>query len=110
MVKWLPGNDKSNLRLFIFQIQSLLCSRLGRQIVKVTLYFLLGILLLFIPSFHLQLAANVPSQALVQQNTDATQQGISSRQELESFMDKFFAEQMEELHVPGAAIALVKDG
>ncbi|PPS42261.1 serine hydrolase [Chroococcidiopsis sp. TS-821] len=107
MVKRLPENDKGNL-LFIIQMRSLIRSRIGRQIFRVTLYFLLGILILLIPGLQLQLTA-VPPQATVQQNT-ATQQGIPNRQELESFMDEFFTEQMEELHVPGATIALVKDG
>lgn len=37
-------------------------------------------------------------------------QGLTNPQELEEFLDKFFAEQMEELHIPGAVIAVVKDG
>ncbi|OKH20755.1 hypothetical protein NIES1031_22815 [Chroogloeocystis siderophila 5.2 s.c.1] len=90
-------------------MRSLNRSRLGRQIVKLALCFLLGILILLIPGLQLQLTA-VPSQAIVEQNTATTEQGIPNRQELESFMDEFFAEQMEELHVPGATVALVKDG
>lgn len=31
-------------------------------------------------------------------------------QNLDAFLDKYFAEQMDKLHVPGAAIAIVKDG
>jgi CubicO group peptidase (beta-lactamase class C family) len=33
-----------------------------------------------------------------------------NRQELETFLDKFFSEKMEELHIPGAVFVLVKDG
>jgi CubicO group peptidase (beta-lactamase class C family) len=36
--------------------------------------------------------------------------GPTDRQELEAFVDQFFAEQMPKLHVPGAVFALVKDG
>jgi CubicO group peptidase (beta-lactamase class C family) len=38
------------------------------------------------------------------------QQGPTDPQELEAFLDAFFAEQMEALHVPGAVFILVKDG
>jgi hypothetical protein len=96
MVKQLPENDNS--KLFVLKMRSLNRSRLGRQIVKLALCFLLGILILLIPGLQLQLTA-VPSQAIVEQNTATTEQGIPNRQELESFMDEFFAEQMEELHV-----------
>ena len=42
----------------------------------------------------------VPSQA----------QGPSDPAELKAFLDDFFAQNMEEYHVAGAAIAVVKDG
>jgi CubicO group peptidase (beta-lactamase class C family) len=38
------------------------------------------------------------------------QQGPTDPQELEAFLDAFFAEQMEALHIPGAVFILVKDG
>ena len=38
------------------------------------------------------------------------QQGPTDPQELEAFLDPFFAEQMEKLHIPGAVFLLVKDG
>jgi len=38
------------------------------------------------------------------------QQGPTDPQELETFLDTFFAEQMEALHIPGAVFILVKDG
>jgi CubicO group peptidase (beta-lactamase class C family) len=38
------------------------------------------------------------------------QQGPTDPQELETFLDAFFAEQMEILHIPGAVFILVKDG
>lgn len=37
-------------------------------------------------------------------------QGPTDPQELEAFLDNFFAQQMANLHIPGAAFALVKDG
>jgi CubicO group peptidase (beta-lactamase class C family) len=38
------------------------------------------------------------------------QQGPTDPEELETFLDAFFAEQMEALHIPGAVFILVKDG
>jgi CubicO group peptidase (beta-lactamase class C family) len=38
------------------------------------------------------------------------QKGPTDPRELEAFLDTFFAEQMEKLHVPGAVLVLVKDG
>lgn len=35
---------------------------------------------------------------------------IQDAGDLEAFIDDFFAEEMEDLHIPGAAIAIVKDG
>jgi len=35
---------------------------------------------------------------------------LTDPKELEAFLDPIFVEQMEKLHVPGAAIAVVKDG
>lgn len=35
---------------------------------------------------------------------------VMEPQELEAFLDKFFAQKMAELHIPGVAIAVVKDG
>jgi len=37
-------------------------------------------------------------------------QGLSDPHELETFLDNFFAQQMANLHVPGVAFTLVKDG
>ncbi len=39
-----------------------------------------------------------------------TQPGLTQPQELEAFLDKFFAQKMAELHIPGVAISVVKDG
>lgn len=36
--------------------------------------------------------------------------GLTDPKELEAFLDIFFAEQMERLHVPGAIVTVVKDG
>lgn len=38
------------------------------------------------------------------------QEGPTDPQELEAFLDEFFAERMEESHIPGAVFVLVKDG
>ena len=38
------------------------------------------------------------------------QQGPTDPAELEAFLDAFFAEQMEALHIPGAVVVFVKDG
>ncbi|MDV2992476.1 MAG: putative D-alanyl-D-alanine carboxypeptidase [Chroococcidiopsis sp. SAG 2025] len=37
-------------------------------------------------------------------------QGLSDPQELEAFLDNFFAQQMANLHIPGVTFTLVKDG
>jgi CubicO group peptidase (beta-lactamase class C family) len=37
-------------------------------------------------------------------------QAVTDRKELESFLDKFFAEQMPKFKIPGAVFVLVKDG
>ncbi|MBD1807518.1 beta-lactamase family protein [Microcoleus sp. FACHB-SPT15] len=39
-----------------------------------------------------------------------TRQGPSNPQEVEAFLDKFFTQEMQTEHVPGAVVALVKDG
>ncbi len=44
-----------------------------------------------------------PSSALAQRAT-------LDRRELETFLDAFFAQQLAELHIPGAAVAVVQDG
>jgi CubicO group peptidase (beta-lactamase class C family) len=66
----------------------------------------IGLILLFwmvfvFPSF----AQEIPQQP--QQNIES--QPLDSR-DLEVFLDRFFGEQMEKLHIPGAAFSLVKDG
>jgi len=53
---------------------------------------------------------------IILSQTDATKtfvsqpQRVIDRKELESFLDKFFAEQMPKFKVPGAVFVLVKDG
>lgn len=42
--------------------------------------------------------------------TALTQRGPTDPAELESFLDDFFAEKMEDLHIPGVAFVMVKDG
>jgi CubicO group peptidase (beta-lactamase class C family) len=49
------------------------------------------------------------SQALVT-SSSPSQLGPTNPQELETFVDNFFAEQMSKLHIPGAVFTLVKDG
>jgi CubicO group peptidase (beta-lactamase class C family) len=48
-----------------------------------------------------------PNQVLL---SAPDQQGPTDPQELEAFLDAFFAEQMEAVHIPGAVFILVKDG
>jgi CubicO group peptidase (beta-lactamase class C family) len=50
------------------------------------------------------------SQSRIVPNPPAQQQGPTDPSELENFLDGFFAKTMEEYHVVGAAIAVVKDG
>ena len=40
----------------------------------------------------------------------STRQGPTDPQEVETFLDKFFAKEMPTKHIPGAVVALVKDG
>ena len=40
----------------------------------------------------------------------SSQTGLTDPQELEAFLDQFFAEQMPAQHIPGAVFVLVKDG
>jgi len=44
------------------------------------------------------------------QELPSSPQGLTDPQELEAFLDDFFAKEMAKEHVPGAAVALVKDG
>src|ERR671932_509990 len=44
------------------------------------------------------------------QGLPTSPQGPTDAQELEAFLDDFFAKEMAKEHVPGAAVALVKDG
>ncbi len=39
-----------------------------------------------------------------------TRQGPNNPQEVEAFLDKFFTQEMQKEHVPGAVVAVVKDG
>lgn len=63
------------------------------------------------------LAQDLPTQSnqgtLIDSRSKQTviqKQGPDDPQELEVFLDNFFAQQMTRLHIPGAAIAIVKDG
>ena len=44
------------------------------------------------------------------QAQEANPVSLTNPKELEAFLDPIFAEQMEKLHIPGATIAVVKDG
>jgi len=44
------------------------------------------------------------------QSQDAKALSLTDPKEFEAFLDPIFAEQMEKLHIPGAAVAVVKDG
>lgn len=66
------------------------------------------------------LLLSVAAPAMAQQNrissdgnrstAPAQRQGPTDPTEMEAFLDKLFARQMEEYHIAGAAIAVVKDG
>ena len=56
---------------------------------------------------HAQATENRRSQVFL---SSRSQEGPTDPQELEAFLDQFFAEQMEQSHIPGAVIVLVKDG
>jgi len=58
-------------------------------------------------SIIISLSAVFPYPAQAQ---EAKSFGSTNPKELEAFLDPIFAEQMEKLHIPGAAIAVVKDG
>jgi len=50
------------------------------------------------------------SQTDVNKSSTSQPQKAIDRKELESFLDKFFAEQMPKYKVPGAVFVIVKDG
>lgn len=56
------------------------------------------------------LVALVPPLACSAQGTMAHQDGPRDPQELEAFLDQFFAERMQVSNLPGAVFVLVKDG
>lgn len=66
---------------------------------------LAGLILLWFtqPSF-----AQIPIEP--SQVAPAISQPKLTPQELETFLDKFFTQKMAELHIPGVAISVVKDG
>jgi len=88
----------------------------------ITLLLIIGKSL--IPAMAILLAlvmlAPAPGSAVAQENGAATKidgltapspaPGLSDPAELEAFLDGLFAKQMEENHIVGAAIAIVKDG
>ncbi|MGF1591054.1 MAG: serine hydrolase domain-containing protein [Pleurocapsa sp.] len=79
-----------------------------KQKVKQFLYGLLGLILfLFLSGLPVVSQTSTSSEPTIQSNT---QTRLSTPQELEAFLDKFFDEEMEELDIPGAAISIVKDG
>jgi CubicO group peptidase (beta-lactamase class C family) len=47
---------------------------------------------------------------IAEETTGRRPTGPTDPKELEAFLDKFFSEQMEKLHVPGAVVTVVKDG
>jgi CubicO group peptidase (beta-lactamase class C family) len=79
-----------------------LTSKLIRLGVLVALLALVPIL----PSSAQGMGAQ-PNEVLV---SVPLQEGPTDPQELEAFLDEFFAEQMEESDIPGAVFVLVKDG
>lgn len=72
---------------------------------------LLGLILfLFLSGFlsSLPVASQTPTSTEPQTQNN-TQTGLTTPEELEAFLDKFFDQEMEELDIPGAAISVVKD-
>ncbi len=51
-----------------------------------------------------------PTQPDLVEPPRLTRQGPTEPQEVETFLDKFFAKEMPTKHIPGAVVALVKDG
>jgi CubicO group peptidase (beta-lactamase class C family) len=74
-------------------------------LISLTMLMVLGALLSFSGSALAResMVAHVPT-ALSQA------QGLSDPAELEAFLDELFAKQMEEYHIAGAAVSVVKDG
>jgi len=52
----------------------------------------------------------IPLSALTNTSMVLAERGLSDPHELEAFLDAFFTEKMEEMHIPGAAFVMVKDG
>lgn len=77
------------------------------------LLVLAGTLFLVTPARAGGLCGTAPSAEVIEATIAPGQvpdQGPSDPQELEAFMDAFFAAQMSERHIAGAAFVLVKDG
>jgi CubicO group peptidase (beta-lactamase class C family) len=70
---------------------------------------ILAILVLLVVALPVA-AQLVPQTPPPNTTTALAQQGPTDPAELETFLDDFFTEKMEELHIPGAAFVMVKDG
>jgi CubicO group peptidase (beta-lactamase class C family) len=72
------------------------------KVLILLIFTLSGLLGFANPTMAQSIEAESPGNAQVNRIQDVG--------ELEAFLDDFFGEQMAELHIPGAAIAIVKDG
>jgi CubicO group peptidase (beta-lactamase class C family) len=77
-------------------------------IISITMLLVLGTLISFRGSAMAQESVVAPSEEVPVALSQA--QGLSDPAELEAFLDELFAKQMEEYHIAGAAVSVVKDG
>lgn len=85
-----------------------ICSHLKKWTSRAILGVILGVLVFCVSqSFLVQEALAQPNLVPVLLNQKQTP---IKPKELEVFLDRYFTQQMTELHIPGAAIAIVKDG
>ena len=69
-------------------------------------FLLLSVFFLFFPATAHAQPATTPAS----DTTQAARPGPASPEDVAAFLDPFFAEQMEDLHVPGAVFVMVRDG
>ena len=84
--------------------------RTSQSIKRISLIIVISILVLFSGGTAV---ATLEEGAVWSRNVlsaPSQQQGPTDPAELEAFLDGFFAQKMEELHIPGVAFVMVKDG
>ncbi len=77
-------------------------------LISVSMLLVLGTLVLFSGSAMARVSMVAPSEDVP--NAQSYALGLSDPAELEVFLDELFAKQMEEYHIAGAAVSVVKDG